>query len=79
MTLPTFGVVALHEAALADGIARETEWKWQVAETQRAAAHLWRGANGLVVPRSYERLPRWAEACAASTTRPAHRRTEARR
>ena len=66
MTLPPFGFVAVHEAPLADGIAREAAWTWQVAETQRAAAHLWEGANGLVAPRSYERLPRWAEACATS-------------
>jgi lipoate-protein ligase A len=66
MTLPVFGFVAVHELPLVDGIAREAEWLRQVAESRHAAAHLWHGLDGFVVPRSYERLPRWAEACAAS-------------
>jgi len=64
--LPTFGFVTLHEAPLADGIAREAGWLARVADTGRPAAHLWRGLPGFVVPRSYERRPRWAQACAAS-------------
>jgi lipoate-protein ligase A len=64
--LPIFGFVTLHEAPLADGIAREAEWLARVAATGRPAAHLWRGPAGFVVPRSYERRPRWAEARAAS-------------
>jgi hypothetical protein len=66
MTLPPFGFVTIHEAPLEDGIAREAGWLAQVAATGRAAAQLWRGLPGFVVPRSYERRPRWAEACAAS-------------
>jgi lipoate-protein ligase A len=66
MSLPTFGFVTLHEAPLADGIAREADWLVRVAGTGRPAAHLWRGPAGFVVPRSYERRPRWAEACAAA-------------
>ena len=38
----------------------------RAAATGRAAAHLWLGVQGLVVPRSYERAPQWAEACGAS-------------
>jgi lipoate-protein ligase A len=64
MALPVFGFVTLHEQALADGIASETEWMAGVATHGRALAHLWEGAPGLVVPRSYEALPGWAEASA---------------
>jgi lipoate-protein ligase A len=64
--LPAFGFVTLHAAPLADGIAREAEWLAGVAASGRAAAHVWRGPAGFVVPRSYERRPRWAEACAAA-------------
>jgi lipoate-protein ligase A len=64
--LPTFGFVTLHEAPLADGIAQEAEWLARVAAGGRAAAHLWRGPPGFVVPRSYERRPCWAEARAAA-------------
>lgn len=62
MALPVFGFVTVHQRPLADGIAREAEWLARVAETGRAAAHLWEGAPGFVVPRSYERLPGWAAA-----------------
>src|SRR5262245_28394278 len=64
--LPAFGFVTVHEAPLHDGIAREAEWLAQVAATGRAAAQLWCGPPGFVVPRSYERRPRWAEARAES-------------
>jgi lipoate-protein ligase A len=63
---PPFGFVTLHEAPLAQGIGEEAGWLARVAETGRPAAHLWRGPPGFVVPRSYERRPKWAEACAAS-------------
>jgi lipoate-protein ligase A len=64
--LPTFGFVTVHADALADGMAQESAWLEQAAAGGRAAAHLWRGARSLVVPRRYERLPLWAEACAQS-------------
>jgi lipoate-protein ligase A len=66
MSLPVFGFVTVHEAALPDGVARETDWLAQVAASGRAVAHLWRSARALVAPRGHQRLPRWAEACAAS-------------
>ncbi len=67
--LPTFGFVTVHERPLADGVAQEAAWLAQGARTGRAAAHLWQGAPGLVVPRRYERLPRWHAACAAAAAR----------
>lgn len=66
MSLPVFGFVTVHEAALHDGVAREADWLAQVAASGRALAHLWRGEQALVVPRGHQRLPRWAEACAAT-------------
>jgi hypothetical protein len=66
MGLPVFGFVSVHDVALDDGITRESGWLAGVAATGRAVAHLWRGTAGIVVPRSYERLPRWAAACAGS-------------
>ena len=67
--LPTFGFVTVHERPLADGIVQEAAWLVQSARTGRATVHLWRGAPGLVVPRRYERLPRWHAACAAAAAR----------
>lgn len=64
--LPTFGFVTVHEASLADGAASEAAWLARAAATGRASAHLWRGAAGFSAPRSYQRLPRWGEACGAS-------------
>lgn len=59
MSLPLFGFVTVHERPLADGIAAEAEWMASAAATGRAAAHLWRGEPGLVVPRSCTNLPGW--------------------
>ncbi len=67
--LPVFGFVSVHDAPLADGMAREDEWLHAVASRGRPAAHLWQGVTGFVAPRSYARLPRWSEACAASSAR----------
>lgn len=39
----------------------------QVADTLRPTAQLWASIPGFVVPRSYERRPGWADACAASS------------
>jgi lipoate-protein ligase A len=66
MTLPVFGFVTVHEAPLVEGIAREHEWLQAAASHGRPVAHLWRGAPGFVVPRSYERRPCWDQARAAS-------------
>lgn len=68
MSLPTFGFVAIHQAPLADGVASEAEWCAQVAATGWPMARLWRQQQALVVPKSYERRPRWHEACAASAS-----------
>ena len=57
MSLPVFGFVSVHERPLADGIAAESGWMASAARTGRAAAHLWRGEPGLVVPRSCTTLP----------------------
>jgi lipoate-protein ligase A len=62
MALPTFGFVTAHERPLSDGVASEAQWVAGTAAHGRALAHLWEGAPGLVVPRSYERLPRFAAA-----------------
>ena len=62
MGLPVFGFVTRHVAPLADGVLREAQWMEQCAETGRAVAHLWSGAPGLVVPRSYTRLEGWPAA-----------------
>jgi lipoate-protein ligase A len=62
VTLPAFGFVSIHHRSLADGIACEAEWMACAAATGRAGAHLWHGAPGLVVPRSYTALPGWAAA-----------------
>ena len=69
VSLPVFGFVTVHERPLADGMAQEARWCEQVAATGRAVAHLWQGVPGFVVPRRYERLPRWREACAAAVAR----------
>lgn len=66
MSLPVFGFVTVHQVVLADGVACERDWQARVAATGRAVAHLWRGKPALVAPRSHERLPRWAQASAAS-------------
>lgn len=66
MSLPTFGFVAVQQAPLADGVASEALWCAQVADTGWPTARLWRQQQALVVPKSYERRPQWAEACAAS-------------
>ena len=65
MSLPLFGFVTVHERPLADGIAAEAEWMASAAATGRAAAHLWRGEPGLVVPRSCTTLPGWPAAAKA--------------
>lgn len=65
MALPRFPFVAIHESPLADGIAAEDEWLQRCAALQRPSAHLWRGTEGLVVPRRYTALPGWAAAVAA--------------
>src|SRR5574337_387155 len=62
MALPRFGFVTLHDQPVADGPAAEGEWAERAAATGRAAAHLWRGATGLIVARSCTQLPGWAEA-----------------
>jgi lipoate-protein ligase A len=62
MALPTFGFVTAHERPLPDGVACEAQWMAGAAAHGRALAHLWEGAPGLVVPRSYERLPRFVAA-----------------
>jgi len=64
--LPVFGFVAVHRTPLPDGTACEDAWLREVAASGRPLAHLWQGAQGLVVPRSYERLPNWQAACAES-------------
>jgi lipoate-protein ligase A len=66
MSLPEFGTVTVHDLPLDDGIAREAAWLAQVAASGRPTAQLWRAPAGFVVPRSYERLPRFADACAAA-------------
>jgi len=65
VTLPRFGFVSVHERPLVDGIAAEAEWMATAAATGRATAHLWRGAPGLVVPRSCALLPGWPAAARA--------------
>jgi lipoate-protein ligase A len=62
MALPTFGFVTTHDRPLADGVACEAQWMAGAAKHGRALAHLWEGAPGFVVPRSYERLPLFAAA-----------------
>lgn len=61
--LPVFGFVACHGEPLADGVAKEPGWMAHSAATGRAAAHLWQGVPGFVVPRAYERAPHWHSAC----------------
>lgn len=65
MSLPVFGFVSVHCRPLADGIAAEAEWMATAASTGRAAAHLWRGEPGLVVPRNCTTLPGWPAAARA--------------
>src|SRR5437870_8799003 len=62
MALPTFGFVTMHDRPLSDGVACEAQWMAAAAAHGCALAHLWEGAPGFVVPRSYERLPRFAAA-----------------
>jgi lipoate-protein ligase A len=62
MALPTFGFVTVHERPVPDGVACEAQWMASAAAHGRALAHLWEGTPGLVVPRSYERLPGFAAA-----------------
>jgi lipoate-protein ligase A len=64
VSLPVFGFVTRHHAALAEGMALEAEWMAGAAATGRAAAHLWQGAPGLVAPRSVTQEPGWAAAAA---------------
>jgi lipoate-protein ligase A len=65
VSLPPIGFVTVHERPLADGIAAEAEWMASAAATGGAAAHLWRGEPGLVVPRSCTTLPCWPAAAKA--------------
>ncbi|MDE2299763.1 MAG: hypothetical protein KGK18_16550, partial [Burkholderiales bacterium] len=65
MSLPLFGFVTVHQRPLADGVAAEAEWMARAADTGRAAAYLWRGEPGLVVPRSCTTLPGWPAAAKA--------------
>lgn len=60
--LPVFGFVTQHVAPLAEGLADEAGWMASTAATGRAVAHLWQGAPGWVVPRSYLRAPRFEAA-----------------
>lgn len=64
--LPAFPFVAVHLAPLADGMVREADWLTLAARSGRPSAHLWSATPGFVVPRSYERLPGWAAACAVT-------------
>jgi lipoate-protein ligase A len=64
--LPAFGVVSVVDTPLTDGAALEAEWMARTAATGRAGAYLWGAAQGLSVPRSYERLSAWRAACRAS-------------
>jgi lipoate-protein ligase A len=67
VTLPRFRLVAVHGAPLYDGIALEAGWTRNAARSGEPEVHLWSGPPGFVVPRSYERLPAFAAASAAST------------
>ncbi|CAD5366300.1 Lipoate-protein ligase A [Rubrivivax sp. A210] len=67
--LPIFGFVTMHQSPLADGMACEADWIAGVARSGRASAQLWRGRQGLVVPRSYTALPGWVHACQAGAAR----------
>lgn len=64
MDLPPFGFVSVHERALTDGIAREAAWMADAAQRERAAAHLWQGTPGWVVPRRSTALSCWADVAA---------------
>jgi hypothetical protein len=68
--LPHFELIQIHDAALENGIALETEWMTAAADGC-ASAHLWEGVTGYVVPRSYESLNRFTavrEECNARGT-----------
>lgn len=65
MSLPAFGFVSVHARLLADGIAAETGWMASCAASGRAAAHLWRGEPGLIVPRSCTLQAGWPAAAQA--------------
>ncbi|CQR41163.1 lipoyl protein ligase domain-containing protein [Thiomonas arsenitoxydans] len=56
----------VHDTPLLHGVASEAQWMADTAATGRAQVHLWSAPASLVVPRSYERLARWAAACSTS-------------
>ncbi|WP_231480474.1 lipoate--protein ligase [Thiomonas sp. FB-Cd] len=60
------GAFTVHDAPLLQGVASEAQWMADTAASGHAQAHLWSAPASLVVPRSYEQLARWAEACTAS-------------
>jgi lipoate-protein ligase A len=60
--LPVFSIVDLIGQPLADGTESEAEWMRQAARGASARACLWESRQALIVPRSYERAPRWREA-----------------
>lgn len=62
--LPSFGFVCVHERPLAAGIASEAEWMASAALRDCAAAHLWQGTPGWVVPRRTTARPAWPEVLA---------------
>jgi lipoate-protein ligase A len=66
VTVPGFRLVAVHGAPLYDGIALEAGWIANAARSGEPEAHLWSGPPGFIVPRSYEPLPAFAAARAAS-------------
>jgi len=62
--LPVFGFVCLHREPLADGPAQEADWLAGCAASGRAAAHLWQGRPGLIVPRKVAAEAAWPVAAA---------------
>ncbi len=66
LPLLSHSAFTVHDAPRLHGVASEAQWMADAASTGHARAHLWSAPASLVVPRSYERLPRWATACAAS-------------
>ena len=60
--LPAFSIVDLIGQPLDDGTESEAEWMRQAALGASARAYLWESRQALVVPRSYERFPRWLDA-----------------
>jgi len=61
--LPAFHVAAILDEPLDNGTETETEWMQEAAQGASAKAYLWESPPALIVPRSYERAPRWREAC----------------